>query len=228
MTRSELLAGVAALVLFVGGCATQAPRSVLTGAARPATEVALPPPATDGPMSLEQALARRRSHREFRPDPLPLATIGQLLWAGQGITDPTGKRTAPSAGALYPLELYVVTAAVLMHYLPRGHRVEIRGAAGGRERLSAAAYGQASVDTAPDVIVVAAVVQRTRIKYGARAQGFVDREAGHAAQNILLEATARGLASVPVGSVDPARAASALGLPPDETVLYLIPVGYAR
>jgi SagB-type dehydrogenase family enzyme len=228
MTRSELLAGVAALVLLVGGCATQAPRSVLTGGARHATEVALPPPATDGPMSLEQALARRRSHREFRPDPVPLATIGQLLWAGHGITDPTGKRTAPSAGALYPLELYVVTAAVLMHYLPRGHRVEIRSIAGARERLSAAAYGQASVDTAPDIIVVAAVVQRTRVKYGARAQAFADREAGHAAQNILLEATARGLASVPVGSVDPARAASALGLPLDETVLYLIPVGYAR
>jgi SagB-type dehydrogenase family enzyme len=172
-----------------------------------------------------QAFARRRSQRDFRPDPLPLATLSQLLWAGQGVTSPDGKRAAPSAGALYPLELYVVTSAQVMHYLPDGHRAETRAVPDLRAGLEAAAFGQPSVGAAPAVIVVAAVPGRTRRKYGTRAEAFVDREAGHATQNILLQAAARGLAAVPVGSLDPSRAAATLALPPGQIVLYFIPVG---
>ena len=221
-----MLTGLALAVLATG-CGEEVPLRVQGRHARYGKPVALPTPVTDGSMSLEQAIERRRSQRSFRPDPLPVATIGQLLWAGQGITSADGKRAAPSAGALYPLELYVVTPTEVMHYLPRGHQVEIRAGPGLRAALEAAALGQAPVGAAPDIIVVAAAPGRTQRKYGTRAGAFVELEAGHAAQNILLEATAHGLAAVPVGSLDSPRAAAALALPADQTVLYLIPVGLA-
>lgn len=216
---------VAALVLVLGGCASQAPPWVRSGAARYGTPVALPAPATTGPVPLEQAIDRRRSVRSFRAEQLSLATIGQLLWAGQGVTSQDGKRTAPSAGGLYPLELYVVTPSELIHYLPAGHQVEIRPEPDIRPDLEKAAFDQGPVATAPDVMVVAAAPDRTSAKYGARADTYVDLEAGHAAQNVLLEATALGLAAVPIGGLDPARTAAVLALPPDQTVIYLIPVG---
>jgi len=155
-----------------------------------------------------------------------MATIGQLLWAGQGITGTDGKRAAPSADALYPLELYVVTPRQVMHYLPDGHRAETRSVSDLRPGLKAAAVGQSSVGAAPVVIVVAAVPSRLSHRYGDKAEEFVQIEVGHAAQNILLQAAALGLAAVPVGSLDPSQAADTLALPPDQTVLYLIPVGH--
>jgi SagB-type dehydrogenase family enzyme len=227
MNRRELLFCFAAAA-GLSGCARRAPSWVRERGARYGEPTALPPPSLDGTVSLEQALALRRSAREYRQDPLPIATVGQLLWAGQGVTGPGGKRTAPSAGALYPLELYVVTPSQVMHYLPAGHRVEIRAAADLRPELRTAAFGQESVGAAPVVLVVAAVEARTRHKYGPRADAFVDREAGHAAQNILLTAAALRLAAVPVGSFDTARAAVVLALPPDQHVHYLLPVGRTR
>ena len=226
MKRRELLTGLAAAAL-AGGCASQAPGWVRAGQARYGRPVALPPPAATGTISLEQAIGQRRSRRAFRPDPLPVATIGQLLWAGQGVTSPDGKRAAPSAGALYPLELYVVTASQVLRYLPDGHRAETRAVPDLRPGLTAAAFGQPHVGAAPAIIIVAAVPARTQRKYGTRAEAFAQLEAGHAAQNILLQAAARGLAAVPVGSLDPARAAVTLALPPGQTVLYFIPVGLA-
>lgn len=179
-------------------------------------------------MSLEQAIERRRSQRSCRPDPLSVTAIGQLLWAGQGITSADVRRTAPSAGASYPLELYLVTHTETLHYLPEGHQVESRAATGLRSALQAAALGQEPAGAAPAVLAVAAVPARTQAGYGARAGAFIQLEAGHVAQNILLEATARGLAAVPIGSFDPVRAAAILALPAGQTVLYLIPVGLAR
>lgn len=224
MNRRELLLCLAAAA-GVAGCAGRAPSSVREGGAQYAEPTALPAPTTDGPVSLERAIRLRRSVREYRPDPLPLATIGQLLWAGQGITSFDGKRAAPSAGARYPLELYVVSRSQVIHYLPEGHRIETRAAADLRAELRAAAYGQEHVAAAPVVIVVAAQADRTRRKYGPRASAFVEREAGHAAQNILLMGAALGLGAVPVGSVDPRLCAVALELPADQQVHYLIPVG---
>jgi SagB-type dehydrogenase family enzyme len=224
MNRRELLLGVAAAA-GLSACARRAPTAVRTADARYAEPVALPAPVTDSGIALERALAVRRSRREYRDTPLSLGTLGQLLWAAQGVSSSDGLRTAPSAGARYPLELYVVTADRVIHYLPTGHRAEIRTTPDLRPELRDAAFGQEHVGAAPAVIVVAAVVERTRRKYGARAEAFVDREAGHAAQNLLLQATVRGLAAVPVGSVDPSRAATVLALPADQDVRYLIPVG---
>lgn len=227
MKRRELMISLAA-ALLAGGCAQQASTGPLGGRERYPRQIALPRPVTAGPVSLEQAITERRSRRSFRSDPLPIGAIGQLLWAGQGITSPDGKRAAPSAGALYPLELYAVTSAEVMHYLPPGHRAELRSVPDLRPSLQAAAYGQPYVGAAPVVIVVAAVPERTRRKYGSRAEAFVHLEAGHAAQNILLQATVRELAAVPVGSLDSSSATRVLALPADQEVCYFIPVGIPR
>jgi SagB-type dehydrogenase family enzyme len=224
MKRRELLSGLAATAL-ASGCTSQAPSRVQTSQARYGSPVPLPSPTVTGTISLEKAIGERRSMRAFRPDPLPITTIGQLLWAGQGVTSPDGKRAAPSAGALYPLELYVVTPEQVMHYLPDGHRAETRAVSDLRPGLKAAAVGQSTVGAAPVVIVVAAVPGRLRRRYGAQTEPFVQIEVGHAAQNILLQAAALGLAAVPVGSLNPSHAAVTLALPPDQTVLYFIPVG---
>ena len=191
--------------------------------------VQLPAPATRGRISVEEALAARRSVREFEPEPLDLRQLSQLLWSMQGITHPGGLRTAPSAGALYPLEVYVVTATGLHHYEPRGHRLSVRSDRDLRRALARAALGQECVARAPAVFVIAAVRARTEAKYGpARSPRYVDMEAGHSAQNLLLQATALGLGGVPVGAFEDDGVQAALGLPRDHRPLYLVPVGKPR
>ena len=186
----------------------------------------LPTPDTAGEMSLEEALAARRSVREFEARPLTEAELGQLLWAAQGTTDGRGYRTAPSAGALYPLEVYVATADGLFHYEVDRHALAVVRRADLRPALHEAALGQAAVGRAPAVFVIAAVYERTAAKYGAeRSPRYVHLEAGHAAQNLLLQAVALGLGAVSIGAFDDAGVQQALGLPEEEQPLYLIPVG---
>ena len=175
MKRRELLTGLGAATL-AGGCTSQAPSRVHTSQARYGSPVPLPSPATTDTISLEKAIGKRRTLRAFRPDPLPTATIGQLLWAGQGVTSPDGKRAAPSAGALYPLELYVVTPKQVMHYLPDGHRIATRAVSDLRPGLKDAAVGQSTIAAAPVVIVVAAVPGRLSHRYGAKTDEFVQIE----------------------------------------------------
>jgi SagB-type dehydrogenase family enzyme len=190
------------------------------------TSKALPAPRKAGKMSVEEAIARRRSVREFAEKPLTKAQIAQLCWAGQGITDRAeGLRASPSAGALYPIELYVVTAAGVDRYAPDSHALRRHLAEDVRPALQAAALGQEPVGEAPVTFVVAAVVERTARKYGRRAERYCFMEAGHVAQNILLQATALGLAGVPVGAFDDEPIAEVLKLPRKQRVLYLLPVG---
>jgi len=191
--------------------------------------VVLPAPRRDGTLSLEAALSRRRSIRSFTSEALAADQIGQLLWAAQGITDAQGFRTAPSAGALYPLECYVVTSDGAFHYEPRRHRLQPRASKDLRGALAAAALSQSAVSEAPAVIVITAVYERTARKYGAdRARRYAALEAGHAAQNVLLEGVALGLGAVPIGAFDDRRVAQVLGLASDEAALYLVPVGHPR
>lgn len=221
MKRREVLALIAASAV------AESPASLAQQApAQYPNQIALPKPVLAGKVSLEEALARRRSVRTFGAAALPLDTLGQLLWAGQGITSADGKRTAPSAGALYALDLYVVTASEVIHYLPSGHRAESRTTADLRPQLKSLAVQQTSITSAPAVLVVAADSSRLVARYGARANVYADIEAGHAAQNLLLQATALGLGTVPVGAVNGAGAAQALALPPGQTVIYLIPTGF--
>lgn len=188
--------------------------------------IPLPEPNLQGSVPLEETLAARRSVRQFEDIPLTDTQIGQLLWAAQGITDPTGLRTAPSAGALYPLEIYAATQDGLFHYQPQTHSMERVLDHDPRPDLYQAALRQNSVLEAPLVIVINAVFERTSQKYGeARTPRYVHMEVGHAAQNILLQAVALELGGVPIGAFYEEQIIEALALPPDQVPLYLIPVG---
>ncbi|MBN2562688.1 MAG: SagB/ThcOx family dehydrogenase [Phycisphaerae bacterium] len=189
----------------------------------------LPRPVLAGSVTLEEAIANRRSVRQFSNEPLTRRQIGQLCWAGQGVTDAGGRfRASPSAGALYPIELYVVTADGVDHYLPKGHRRERHLAGDLRRALQEAALGQDPVGQAAACVVIAAVVERTSKKYGDRAERYCFIEAGHVAQNILLQATALQLGGVPIGAYHDEKVAQVLKLPKDHRVLYLLPVGHPR
>jgi SagB-type dehydrogenase family enzyme len=190
-------------------------------------DVILPAPRSSGALSLEEAIARRRSTRELAPRPLAVEEIGQLVWAAQGITDPVqGRRAAPSAGALYPLELYVVKADGTYHYDPVAHGLHRVDGRDLRGALSRATHDQAVVRRAPVDFVIVGFIARTRTKYGERAERYVALEAGHTTQNILLEATALGLGAVPVGSFDDDEVRGVLALQADATPLYVVPVGH--
>ncbi len=191
------------------------------------TVLLLPSPSVVGTVSVEEALARRRSVRAFDPRPLAIAQVGQLLWAAQGITDPQGRRTSPSAGALYPLEVYAITRDGVSRYVAAEHALAPVRDGDLRPALEAAALDQAAVGDAPLVIAIVGVPSRTAARYGPeRATRYVQLEAGHAAQNILLQAVALALGAVPVGAFDDTRVAAVLGLPPDQVPLYLVPVGF--
>ncbi len=221
------LCGLLATILLAA-CATPATGPGPTPPPAPAI-IALPPPRLEGPLSLEACLQQRRSTREFSEQTLTSEAIAQLLWAAQGITDPRGFRTAPSAGALYPLEVYAVGVEGVLHYNPVDHTLISVKDGDVRRDLSQAALGQRPVAEAPVVVVITGVNERTQAKYGAeRAPRYVLLEAGHAAQNVLLQAVALGLGAVPIGAFDDAEVQRVLGLPSDHRPLYLIPVGHPR
>ena len=174
--------------------------------------------------SLDDVLAERRSIRSFVDEPLDDATISRLLWAAQGVTASWGGRTAPSAGALYPIEVYVATSESLRRYVPSDHTA-VELAHGDRRRSIGEVTGQEPAAAAPVLFVIAGVVSRTAAKYGDRAERYVQLEAGHVCQNLLLEATALGLAAVPIGSFSDDDLREALGVGDDELPLYVVPVG---
>ena len=189
--------------------------------------IQLPTPVIDSGVAIEKVMLERRSHRTFASTPLEPVELGQLLWAAQGITDPSGKRTAPSAGALGPLEVFVVTPEGVSHYLPEEHALEARVSGDRRSALASAAADQEMVANAPAVMAITGILSRTAWKYGGdRAWRYVNLEAGHAAQNVLLMATAMGLAGVPVGAFDDNAVMDLLGLPADHRPLYLLPLGW--
>lgn len=225
----KLLILASALSLVLTGCFPRFPAEVQEVTASPQVEeIALPAPRLKGEMSLEETLAARRSVREFTDEKLTLEEISQLLWAAQGITADWGGRTAPSAGALYPLEVYVATANGLYHYVPQGHKAIVESKADLRGELWRAGLSQNAIREAPAVFVVTAVYARTEKKYGGRAERYVKLEAGHAAQNLLLQAVALGLGGVPIGAFYDDQVQSALSLPSDHEPLYLIPIGHPR
>jgi SagB-type dehydrogenase family enzyme len=195
--------------------------------------VDLPEPRFTGDVSLEQALLQRRSVRRFNKMPLTLAQVSQLLWAAQGITHPSGFRTSPSAGALFPLEVHLVADRVegldpgIYRYLPSSRQL-VKGKDGSRlNNLAEAGLGQAVIRQAPAAIVISGIFTRTTGKYGRRGIQYVFMEAGHAGQNILLQAVSSGLAGVPIGAFDDDAVSRLMDFPDNETPLYIIPVGYA-
>jgi len=189
-------------------------------------ETALPPPAHRGEVSVEQALAKRRSCRRYLARALSLDQISQLLWAAQGLTTPDGRRAAPSAGGCYPLELRLVCAEGVFRYLPEGHQLCKESDRDVRADLAAAALGQEFVARAPISLVFSAVYERTTSRYGERGVRYVHMDVGIAAENVHLQAEALGLGSVAVGAFDDAAVAKVVGLPDPEKALYIIPVGH--
>lgn len=187
------------------------------------------PSASARPSALDDVLRARRSVRDFAPTALTPVEIGALAWAAQGVTDEAhGLRSAPSAGALYPLELWVVAEDGTSRYDPAAHAL-VRAATNDRRAdVARAALDQPAAKAAPVLFVIAAVVGRTRAKYGPRAERYVALEAGHAAQNLLLEATARGLGAVPIGAFDDDALREAVGFGREATPLYVVPVGHPR
>ncbi len=190
--------------------------------------ITLPKPNQDGSISLEQAITTRRSRRDFLPQSLTLEQISQLTWAAQGQDTHSHYRTAPSAGATYPLELFIVTSDGLFHYLPAKHSLEKLAGQDLRAALASAAWGQGFVEAAPLTLVFAAEFSRTTNHYGKRGIRYVYMEAGHAAQNVHLQAEALGLGSVAVGAFDDASVSKVLSLPDYLEPLYMVTVGYYR
>lgn len=185
----------------------------------------LPPPKKKGAVSVEEALERRRSKRSYLPRKITLEQMSQLLWAAQGMLQ-RGLRTAPSAGAIYPLEIYVVTKEGIQHYVPQNNELVETFRGDVLAKLCQAALGQEFLREAPVNIVIAADKRGMEGRYGRRAERYVFMEAGHTAQNIHLQAVALGLGSVAVGAFDDEQVHTALQLPEEKWPLYIIPVGY--
>jgi SagB-type dehydrogenase family enzyme len=188
----------------------------------------LPQPNRDGSVSLERAIATRRSWRDFLPQSLTLEQISQLTWAAQGQDAHSHYRTTPSAGATYPLELFVVTSDGLFCYLPAKHSLEKLTGQDLRASLTSAAWGQEFIEAAPLTLVFTAEFSRTTNHYGKRGIRYVYMEAGHAAQNVHLQAEALGLGSVAVGAFDDASVSKVLSLPKSLEPIYMVTVGYCR
>lgn len=197
--------------------------------------IPLPTPRLDSDTSVEEALAQRRSRRSFAPSPLSLEEVTQILWAACGVTDRSrGFRTAPSAGALYPLEVYLVVGNVeglspgVYRYFPEAHALARILEGDKRKELFEVGLFQRSILEAPAVLVFTAVYERTTRKYGERGVRYVHMEVGHAAQNVYLQAEALGLGTVVIGAFQDEGVKKVLRLPFGEHPLYLMPVGKSR
>jgi len=216
-----------------GGAPAGGPDGVLSAGTAEATDygpqetislIALPEPDTDGNMSVEAAMAGRRSVREFAGTPLAAGQISQMLWAAQGITSEDGKRTAPSAMKSYPLEVYVVAYDIdglepgVYKYIPEGHQAALI-----KQGDQKAAIGTRN-DSAADFVVAADFTKLTS-RVGAIGERFAALEAGHAAQNMCLEATALGIGTVTTAGFSEDAVRSTLDLPASITPIYVMPTG---
>ena len=189
----------------------------------------LPKPGLSSRTSVEKALLRRRSVREYEEESLSVEEIGQLLWAAQGVTEKWGGGTAPSAGALYPLEIYLLAGEVkglktgLYHYRPADHSVSLEKAEDLRGQITGASLDQDQILKAPATLIIAALYQRTTRKYGERGVRYVLQETGSVCQNVHLQAESLNLGTVWIGAFDDREVKEALGIA--EEPLAIMPVG---
>ena len=195
--------------------------------------IKLPPPSLKGKTSIEEAISRRRSVRRFRAEPLSLPQLSQILWSAQGITGTGGHRATPSAGATYPLEVFIAVGeqtvedlkAGIYHYEVDSHSLSLHLKGDLRQKLAEAALGQGFVATCPVDIVVCALFPRTAYRYGRRGERYVHIEVGHVGQNVSLQAIALGLATVMVGAFEDEEIRKVLKVEEQIKPLYIIPVG---
>ncbi len=206
-----------------------------TGATAGSEIIRLPEPQRTGEVSIEEALDTRRSVRRYASVALELETIGQLSWAAQGITEPRlGYRTAPSAGATFPIVIDLLIHGVdgletgVYRYLPDEHALENRFRGDHRAALQRASLRQRAILDAPVVMVISAVTARTARRYGARAERYVHMEAGHVAQNVYLQGIPLGIGTVVIGAFSDAGVSRVLRLAAGEQPLYILPLGKTR
>ncbi|MBN1191276.1 MAG: SagB/ThcOx family dehydrogenase [Dehalococcoidales bacterium] len=194
--------------------------------------ISLPAPVTTGNVSLEECIEKRRSERQYSPSPLPLTAVSQLLWAAQGITGDGKGRSAPSAGALYPLEIYLAAGRVsglsagVYRYKPHEHALAPVRDKNIMNDLCSAALDQDAVKNGAINLIITAVYERSKIKYGERGVRYAILEAGHVAQNFCLQAVSLGLATVTIGAFDDKRVKGIAGMGSDENPLYILSAGY--
>jgi SagB-type dehydrogenase family enzyme len=226
INRWTALLVLGALVIFVF-CSLSARADEVKAEAAQVT-VSLPAPALTGEVTVEKALQGRRSVRSYAPEPVTLRQVSQLLWAAQGITEPTqGLRTAPSAQRTYPLRVYLFAGSVtdlpagVYLYVPLGHKLEL--VMSGDQRTSVG--GQPQMTNAPAMFCYVADYSVTGKKYGERAREFAAIEVGHSAQNVLLEEVALGLVGVPMGGFDAAKMKALLKLADNQEPMYAVSAG---
>jgi len=188
--------------------------------------IKLPEPKFKGEFTLEEVLKKRRTCREFVKDKkLTLEQISQLLWATYGITEKRySLKTAPSAGARYPLDIYVAKEDGVFKYIPEEHSLIEISKEDIREKIAIASYDQDFIADAPCVFIFYAIYERTTSRYGERGIRYVHFDLGHAAQNLLLQAEALSLGACPVGAFNDSEIKKILKVKGEP--LYIVPVGY--
>ena len=199
-----------------------------------AEAVKLPPPVKTGGMALAEALQIRRTVRRFASRPLDLVQVSQLLWSAGGATDPRGLRTAPSAGATFPLDLYLVVGergvkalpAGIYHYRVEAHALAFVAPGDARAAVARASLHQSWMAEAPVMVVITGEYRRCTARYGERGVRYTHMEAGNVSQNLFLAAEALGLGAGIVGAFEDKALAQAVKLPPAHDPLLVMPVGY--
>lgn len=200
--------------------------------------VNLPKPNLTSRMSLEAALKARRSRRDFTADDLNLKQVGQMLWAGQGVTADWGGRAAPSAKSAYPLTLYLVAYKVVdlapgvYQYLPGErealHQIQLIKPGDVHEALGEA-IGQNAAKNPPAIIIIAGDMEIMAKAFDSvRRDNNVYLEAGHAAQNLYLQAESLGLGMVTMAGFDGNKVRGILSIPEKDTIIYAIPFGIPK
>jgi SagB-type dehydrogenase family enzyme len=194
--------------------------------------IQLPAPNFKSETSVEEAIQKRRSVRDYSNELLSLSEVSQILWAAQGITDRTyGLKTAPSAGALYPLEVYLVAANVkdlpsgIYKYYPKDNSIKKITEGDKRTAVSNAALRQDAIENSSAIVIITAIYERTSVKYGKRSERYVNMEVGHVGQNIYLQAVSLGLGTVMIGAFDDEALKKVLDLPANEFPLAIYPLG---
>ncbi len=194
--------------------------------------IELPEPKFSSKTSIEEVLHKRRSIRDYLDDPLSISDISQILWAAQGITEETyGLRTAPSAGALYPLEIYIAVSNVndlnpgVYKYKPQNHTLEKIDEGDKRLNISNAALQQDAIANSSAIVIISAVYERTAVKYGSRAERYIHIEVGSVGQNIYLQSVSLGLGTVMIGAFKDEALKKVLALPKNENLYAIMPLG---
>lgn len=192
-------------------------------------EIKLPTPQYKSTVSVEEALLQRRSIRQYAPGALTLNEVSQLLWAAQGTTKKDFFRTAPSAGATYPIDTYLVAGDVeglpagIYQYQPQGHRLTPKITGDKRKELSQAAANQPWVLKAPISIVLVSIQERITSRYGPRSIRYIFMEAGHIGQNVHIQCETLGLGTVMIGAYSDKAAREVIGV--EQEVIYMMPIG---